>query len=83
MNNKTMPTTKSKKALEWHKNNKWFGKDKLKTTHALIMHQMLIEIGIKPSTLIYFKLIDKYMSHLNYFRLDTVEKIKRYEKTIH
>jgi hypothetical protein len=62
--------TKSKKALAWHAKNKWFGKNIVKTRHALIMHEILIEIGIKPTTIQYFNLIDKYMEHLNYFRLD-------------
>lgn len=59
-----------RRAMNWHKKNKWFGEDEHKTTHALIMHSMLIRIGIDVSTKKYYDLIDSYMAELNFFRLD-------------
>ena len=59
-----------RRALAWQKKNTWFGKDEHKTTHAMIMHSMLFKIGIDGRSKEYYDLIDLYMSHLNFFRLD-------------
>lgn len=61
---------KSKKALDWQRKNAWFGENEFKTTHALIMHEMLIDLGVNPATKNYFNAIDNYMSLLKYYNLD-------------
>jgi hypothetical protein len=64
---KPMPT---KKAIAWHVKNKWFGQDKFKTLHALIMHEVLICAGVSPNTKPYYESIDKYMGCLKSYGLD-------------
>jgi len=66
----TPMVTTSKKALAWHKKNKWFGKHQKKTTLALLLHETLIKAGVNPATLKYYKLIDDYMADLKYYKYD-------------
>lgn len=63
----------SKKLKEWHEKNKWFGKNDIKTKHAIVAHELLVGAGVKPNTKKYFYLLDYHMGNLNYFRLDKVQ----------
>jgi hypothetical protein len=72
-----------RKAKVWLKKNGWFGTDEHKTTHALIMHSMLIKIGIDIGSKKYYDSIDFYMAELNFFRLDKGIKNDRKEKANH
>jgi hypothetical protein len=65
--NKPKPT---KKAVSWQDKNKWFGKNKFKTLHALIIHEVLVSAGVSPNTKNYYEGIDKYMGYLKSYGLD-------------
>ena len=47
-----------KKAKKWHKNNKWFGKNKSLTLLAIYFHENLVDINVNPKTDKYYKIIN-------------------------
>ena len=51
-----------KKAIEWAKRNKWFGRNKKLTYEAFYFHDQLVKkIKINPNTKKYYQLIDLLM----------------------
>ena len=50
-----------KKAKKWHKNNKWFGKNKSLTLLAIYFHENLVDINVNPKTEKYYKIINLFM----------------------
>ena len=59
---------------DWHEKNKWFGKNKIRTKHAILAHELLVLAGIKPTTKKYLNLIDAHMKNLKYHRLDRIQR---------
>ena len=55
------PPTVDPTAVEWQKNNQWFGKDKLMTGMALALHEQLKEEGVTLSSDEYYRRIDETM----------------------
>ena len=51
----------SKKAKKWHKNNKWFNKNKTLTLLAIYFHEQLVDIDVDPKTDEYYNIIDLFM----------------------
>ena len=49
------------KAVNWQKNNQWFGKDEEMTSLALGLHEKLVRSGIDPSSDEYYRRIDTTM----------------------
>ena len=49
----------SPKALEWKKNNPWFGKDYKKTSLALDIHAELLDAGVVVDSDEYYELLDR------------------------
>jgi hypothetical protein len=62
----------NKKIKEWHQRNKWFGKNRIKTIHAVLIHDALVLAGIKPTTKKYLSLIDFHMKNLAKHKLDRI-----------
>lgn len=52
------PVKKDLRAVEWHNENPWFGKDEEMTSFALGVHQKLIKSGVNPRS-------DEYYEKLN------------------
>ena len=59
--NKSVPP--DKRALKWHEQNKWFGKQKRKTKDALALHTVLVEAGVNPAGPKYYKLIHMFFEY--------------------
>ncbi len=53
-----------KKALEWRKQNPWFGKDIEKTNKALDVHVALLESGIRADSDDYYRELDAVLAKL-------------------
>ena len=51
------------KAEAWAKRNVWFGKDTTATFLAFKTHRDLIDLRVRPSTNLYYSLIDLIMAH--------------------
>ena len=51
----------SKKAEAWAKRNAWFGKDTTTTLLAFKTHDDLVNLRVRPSTNLYYSLIDMIM----------------------
>jgi hypothetical protein len=47
------------KALEWAKQNPWFGKDFNKTMLALDIHQEIVASGVQADSDEYYELLDR------------------------
>lgn len=54
----------SKKAIEWHKRNRWFTKDQDMTTSATWLHNELVEEGVEPDSDEYYLELDNRMKEL-------------------
>ena len=52
----------SKKAEAWAKRNVWFGKDRTATFLAFETHEDLVNLRVRPSTNLYYSLIDLIMA---------------------
>ena len=52
----------SKKAEAWAKRNAWFGKDTTATFLAFETHEDLVNLRVRPSTNLYYSLIDLIMA---------------------
>jgi len=52
----------SKKAEAWAKRNVWFGKDTTATLLAFETHEDLVNLRVRPSTNLYYSLIDLIMA---------------------
>ena len=49
------------KAQDWASRNQWFGKDKIMTSAAWVIHQQLVENGVDPNSDDYYTEIDRQM----------------------